>query len=361
MPSLPAVSTLFGVLDFALCADLLLQGVLCAQFAHYTDMNQRDSVRMKLFVAGLALLTTLKTVQVLAITWIQNAALFENLEAVHNLLNIKWLTQTNLILEACMAFYVQFFFCHRLWTLSHNVYIVVVTISLFIFALAAASVATYFFTSASITGLLLAVHLGLAMGGDLLQTGSIMFYLLRHSKAVLRRGPMASMLSSLLLLTIQARTFCALVNFVATIRSIRSPTTTSGLSTPLVISVFANVMLSKFYAMAAMWTLNSRNEIRSAAAVTELPTHLDLPSFGRMSVGGMSAPEMPRYLHASGIETTGSQSTNPISGSENIQPNFAKQKAGGLVISVRTTSKLKPVPSINPSKKILASGPQKCS
>jgi hypothetical protein len=148
MPSLPSESTLFGVLvclfpvipvlwlmfesqDLSICADLLLQGVLCAQFAHYTGVNQRDSVLMKLFVAGLALLTTLKTAQVLcasvllwelcfnlllrAITWIQNAALFENLEAVHSLSNIKWLTQTNLILEACMAFYVQIFFCHRLW------------------------------------------------------------------------------------------------------------------------------------------------------------------------------------------------------------------------------------------------------
>jgi hypothetical protein len=56
---------MFETQDLALCADLFLQGVLCAQFAHYTDMNQQDSVLMKLFVAGLALLTTLKTVQVL--------------------------------------------------------------------------------------------------------------------------------------------------------------------------------------------------------------------------------------------------------------------------------------------------------
>jgi hypothetical protein len=56
---------MFESQDLSICADLLLQGVLCAQFAHYTGVNQRDSVLMKLFVAGLALLTTLKTVQVL--------------------------------------------------------------------------------------------------------------------------------------------------------------------------------------------------------------------------------------------------------------------------------------------------------
>jgi hypothetical protein len=80
-----------------------------------------------------------------------------------------------------------------------------------------------------------------------------------------------------------------------------------------------------------------------------------------MSAGGMSAPESPGYLRASEIETTGPQSTNLISELQNIQPNFAKQKTGGLVISVRTTSKFKPVSSINPSEKILASGPQKIS
>jgi hypothetical protein len=130
---------------------------------------------------------------------------------------------------------------------------------------------------------------------------------------------------------------------------------------PLVISVVANLMLPKLYAMAAMWTLNSRDEIRSAVDVTEPSTHLDLPSFRSMSAGAMSAPESPGYLRASEIETTGPQSTNSISGLQNIQPNFAKQKAGGLVISVRATSRFKPVLSINPSEKILASGPQKCS
>ncbi|KAJ7035406.1 hypothetical protein C8F04DRAFT_1344270 [Mycena alexandri] len=317
MPSLPAEST-----ALTMGADLFLQGVLCAQFAHYTNVNQRDSVWMRLFVAGLALLTTLKTTQVLAMVSIQNAALFPNLQAVH-----QWLSQMNLILEAGIAFYVQIFFCHRLWALSHNIYIMVVAMSLFIFALIAASVAAYLFTSRSTAGLLIAVHLGLAMGGDLLQTGSIVFYLLRHSQAVLRKGPTASMLSSLLRLTIQARAFCALVDFVATILAIQLAPTTSGPSIPFAISVVANVMLPKLYAMAAMWTLNSRDKIRSAADVTEPSTHVDFPSFRGMGVGGTSYPEMPRYRHAGEIETTGSQSTYSINGSENIRPNCAEWKA----------------------------------
>jgi hypothetical protein len=56
---------MFESQDLVMGGDLFLQGVLCAQFARYTNMNQRDSVWMKIFVAGLALLTTLKTTQVM--------------------------------------------------------------------------------------------------------------------------------------------------------------------------------------------------------------------------------------------------------------------------------------------------------
>ncbi|KAJ7725720.1 hypothetical protein B0H16DRAFT_1698277 [Mycena metata] len=212
MPSIPAVFPFtpvpwltFESQDLTLGADLFLQGVLCAQFAHYTNVNQRDSVWMKLFVAGLALLTTLKTIQVLAMISIQNVVLFESPGATHDVGSRKWLGLMNLILEAGVAFYVQLFFCHRLWTLSHNVYIIIVAISLFISALVTASAAAYFATTSTrIAGHLILTHLGLATGGDLLQTGSIVFYLLRHSQAVLRHGPVASMLGSLLRLSIQA-------------------------------------------------------------------------------------------------------------------------------------------------------------
>ncbi|KAJ7701347.1 hypothetical protein B0H16DRAFT_758523 [Mycena metata] len=326
MPSAPARSpfapvpwVLFGSQNLTLGADLFLQGVLCAQFAHYTNVNQQDSMWMRLFVVGLALLTTLKTLQVLGMVSTQNVALFQSPGAAPNF-DDMWLSQMNLILEAGVAFYVQLFFCHRLWALSHNVYIMVVAISLFIFALIAASVGAYFSTNQpKATNLLIATHLGLAMGGDLFQTGSIVFYLLRHSQAVLRHGPVASMLSSLLRLTIQSAApgaFCALVDFSATIYVMLSPT-----AGPLaiVISVIANIMLPKSYAMAAMWTLNYRDEIRSAATRVDI----ELPTVHGVGIGDPSVPEMPK-LHVGGVETT---STNSINGPENIQLSSAERKA----------------------------------
>ncbi|KAJ7314624.1 hypothetical protein DFH08DRAFT_1041241 [Mycena albidolilacea] len=98
-------------------------GVLCAQFAHYLSLNKRDSIWMKLFVAGLALMTTLKTLQSLAMMWIQNVTLFGDREAASNIWHKHWVWYTNLMLEAITAFYVQMFFSHRLWhrpfTYSH--------------------------------------------------------------------------------------------------------------------------------------------------------------------------------------------------------------------------------------------------
>ncbi|KAJ7032908.1 hypothetical protein C8F04DRAFT_1261481 [Mycena alexandri] len=303
MPFLPALST-----DLTIGVDFFLQGVLCAQFAHYTNVNRRDSMWMKLFVAGLALLTTVKTAQVFAMISIQNATLSEHLEAAH-----QRLAQMNLTLAAGIALYVQFFFCHRLWTLSHNVYIIVVAISLFIFAVIAASVAAYFFNSRSTAGLLISLHLGLAMGGDILQTASIMFYLLVRVESLQTNGIHAKLATPADDTGNPAvpGALCALVDFVSTLCTLQSESSTIP-STAFVVSVVANVMLPKLYAMAAMWTLNSRDEIRSAANAIEPPTHLDLPSFRGMNVGGTSA---------------GSQSTNSINGPENIQLNCVERKA----------------------------------
>jgi hypothetical protein len=117
--------------DVAICSSLFLQGVLCAQFAHYTGVNKRDSLWMKLFVAVLALMTALKSVQAVwvpsplpkivlilrrrGIMWTQNIIFFENLEVASGLLDTHWVSEITLMLGAINAFYVQMFFCHRLW------------------------------------------------------------------------------------------------------------------------------------------------------------------------------------------------------------------------------------------------------
>ncbi|KAJ7835567.1 hypothetical protein B0H14DRAFT_3141999 [Mycena olivaceomarginata] len=110
-------------------------GVLCAQFAHYMSLNKRDSIWMKLFVAGLVLMTTLKIVQSLVIMWIQNVTTFGDLEAGSNLWRKHWLWKVTIILEATTEFYVQMFFCRRLWAISRNAYFVIICIVLFLLGL----------------------------------------------------------------------------------------------------------------------------------------------------------------------------------------------------------------------------------
>ncbi|KAJ7835584.1 hypothetical protein B0H14DRAFT_3706579 [Mycena olivaceomarginata] len=51
---------ILGAWDLGACLSLFLEGVLCAQFAHYLSLNKRDSMWMKTFCGSLVLLTTLE-------------------------------------------------------------------------------------------------------------------------------------------------------------------------------------------------------------------------------------------------------------------------------------------------------------
>jgi hypothetical protein len=162
--------------DLGVAGDLVLQGVIFAQFAHYTTLYNHDILLLRVFVWGLLLLTTLKSAQGLsvscacpyiapclyyilfsrAIIWSQNVQHFMEVEAAVGLFQTTWFFQLNVSFVAIIAFYVQIFFCHRLWVssfryciplnshrtqvISKNIYTVVLTTALFVFALLAAFV-----------------------------------------------------------------------------------------------------------------------------------------------------------------------------------------------------------------------------
>ena len=46
--------------DLAICLTLFLQGIVYVQVAHYTNVNKHDSMQMKFFMVGLALMMTLR-------------------------------------------------------------------------------------------------------------------------------------------------------------------------------------------------------------------------------------------------------------------------------------------------------------
>ncbi|KAJ7292549.1 hypothetical protein C8J57DRAFT_1490055 [Mycena rebaudengoi] len=189
-----------GGWDLGICADILLQGAL---FAHLGS---------KLFVAGLALLKTLRSMHALALMWVQNVLLFSNQPLSVALWSDHWLGEISLTLEAGIALYVQMFFLYRLWVISRNLYVVLLCMILFLLALASAALWTIFMfrgdTGAASTWV--GIHLGTTFIGDLIMSGSIVFSLLHYSKDVLPRGTTATMLSSPQRLTIQALPFLSL-------------------------------------------------------------------------------------------------------------------------------------------------------
>ncbi|KAJ7342704.1 hypothetical protein DFH08DRAFT_962756 [Mycena albidolilacea] len=263
-----------GVWDIRVCFSLFLQGVLCAQFAHYTSRNKRDSIWMKLFVVGLALTATLKSLQSIVMTWIQNAATSRNGHAASNLLHTYWLAKITLILEAITASYVQMFFCRRLWAISRNPYLVTVCTILFMAGLVSGVVTTFYIFTASIesaTGWM-GVHLGIILGGDFVLTGSTIFCLLRHSReCALSRSPTTSILNSLRRSPAPAA-LCALINFAVDMRI----TTTIWAPGLILVAFITNMVLPYLYAWSAMWTLNSREGICLAAANCPYTFHLGL-------------------------------------------------------------------------------------
>ncbi|KAF8190995.1 hypothetical protein K438DRAFT_1970742 [Mycena galopus ATCC 62051] len=251
-----------GGWDLAICFALFLQGVVCSQFAHYMTLKKHDSLRMKLFVATRCGLGGSDDGEE-AIIWKQTVEPFVDLEAT-------WIVNINIILEATVAFYVQMFFSHRLWALSRNPYLVITCLTLFVFGVISGALTTFFiFTTSNMetrTGWV-SVHLGVVLCGDLLLTGSTIFWLLRHSsQSVVARGPTATILSALLHLTLQAirgtPAFCALVIFGVAVRLHMA----NGLVPVLMmLNYMAIMVLPQLYAWSAMWTLNSRDKITSAA------------------------------------------------------------------------------------------------
>ncbi|KAJ7914171.1 hypothetical protein B0H13DRAFT_2270879 [Mycena leptocephala] len=127
-----------------------------------------------------------------------------NLNAALSMFTESWTTEVNLALIALIAFYVQLFFCKRLWVISRNVYIVGLVVVLFVFALVAAIVSSVFTFAGQVKNVTwIEIHLGTVFAGDVLLSGSTIYFLLYHSK---HASPgTAGMLNSITKLTFQVQ------------------------------------------------------------------------------------------------------------------------------------------------------------
>ncbi|KAJ7290552.1 hypothetical protein C8J57DRAFT_1611525 [Mycena rebaudengoi] len=257
MPPLPVVTFILGGWDVGVYADLILQGAIFAQVAHYATLYKEDATYLKLFVGGLLLLTTLKSAHSIALVWLQNVEYFMDLEQAAGIFLENWIGKINLPLVALIAFYVQAFFCHRLWTG---------------FAFAD--------PSTSNTRTWLGVHLGSVLAGDLILCGSTIYFLLSAAPAAL----------------------VALVNLVCSQVGVVSAS-----NGWIMCAIIANTALPKIYAISAMWTLNSRKGIRLQYLSGERSSSSVERSIGRrpteIELGGLSAARTPVFQIRAQVET----------------------------------------------------------
>ncbi|KAJ7310069.1 hypothetical protein DFH08DRAFT_1046626, partial [Mycena albidolilacea] len=258
---LPVVAFVLGGWDLGISGDLLLQGVIFAQFAHYTTRYKRDIPLLRAFVWGLLFLTTLKSAQGLGILWSQNVQHFTDVEGAADLFFMTWFLQLNVSFVAVIVFYVQMFFCYRLWAISKKFLLVAFILVLFVFALLSAIVSSVFtFTKDHLQNdRWISIHLGTVVAGDLLLCGSTTYFLIQHLKET-SLPETAGMFRALLKLTIQSTApaaICAFLNLIAT----QLPTASDPLNAWTMVAIMTNGWLPKLYAFSAMWTLNTRREI----------------------------------------------------------------------------------------------------
>ncbi|KAF9011950.1 hypothetical protein BDQ17DRAFT_1345170 [Cyathus striatus] len=243
--------------------DFLFQGVLFCQFVHYYQWNPDDKLSLRLAVAGLVLLTTLKSIQSFALIWILLILHFEDLPGAILLNYTAWWQAGSSLMVASIGLYVQLFFLHRLLVLTKHNWFLVVPIGIVIaFSYVSICVATHYIALGSDTGKKIAVwfanHLSSVFAGDFLITCVTAFYLFRTKKNVLPQT--VGLISALVRLTFQTAAPAALCAMFNLIFSQVYP------GDDKLVSTAFNMALPKLYAFSMMWTLNARRTLRGGGS-----------------------------------------------------------------------------------------------
>ncbi|KAJ6488393.1 hypothetical protein DFH09DRAFT_1209516 [Mycena vulgaris] len=220
-------------------------------------LYKTDTLFLCASVAGLLVLTALKSVQGLVILWIQNVQHFTDVAAAVDMFFSTWTSELNLTFVALIAFLSSYFSASAI---SRNIYLVGLIMALFFFALLASIVASVFtFSRDSRNRIWITIHLGTGFAGDLLLCVTTTYFLSNRSKQALPQT--AGILNAIIKLTFQSAAPAAPW---ALIHSIASQAGNMGATANAwsMIAIIANNLLPKLYATSAMWTLTSRRDIR---------------------------------------------------------------------------------------------------
>lgn len=235
--------------------DFLFQGILFCQFVNYFTWYPKDKTFLKVIVAILVIMTTLKSIQCFFIVWMQNVIYFTDLEGALSLTYTTWWQSGNPLMVACIDAYVQVYFLYRLYAISRQIFVVLPVAIILLFAFIAQIMATYYITIPD--GLKIqqwfAAHLSTVFAGDLLITAFSVYFLLKARKRSLNQTKhLVDQLIRICFQSAAPAAICAMLNLI----------TSQVWDDERIISTIFNTSLPKLYAISMMYTLNTRHGLR---------------------------------------------------------------------------------------------------
>ncbi|KAJ6478999.1 hypothetical protein C8R45DRAFT_1216356 [Mycena sanguinolenta] len=241
------------------CLELVLMGVLFCQAYNYYNSFPNDSRSLRIAVAILYLLNVLKSAECFASLWIFLINHFGHIRYAIQMSATEWWDTCNPLMVAILNFYVQCYFCTRLWAVSQRWWVSVPIFAVFVFALGSMVMVTYYIErllDQQITDWF-AAHLSSVFAGDLILSVTTAYFLLRAEKTTLSIE-MAELIHSLIPLTFQTATPPAIIAMFNLIFSQMHRT-----NRPLLgyVEIAFNQVLPKLYAISMMYTLNARRGI----------------------------------------------------------------------------------------------------
>ncbi|KAJ7247007.1 hypothetical protein C8J57DRAFT_1674490 [Mycena rebaudengoi] len=252
------VSFFLGPWLIGACLDFVLQGVLFCQFVNYYTLYRDDKWSLKCIVAVLLIATVLRSIQSFAVIWVNFIPHFGDVQSAILLNYTTWYQLGTPLTVAMISFYVQCYFCFRLYAISKKIWIAGPIALLLLFAFLAMAIATYFISQGAAQEITMwfAVRLSSVFAGDLILSLTTAYFLIKSKKGVLPQT--VGLISALVRLTFQTATPAALCAMFNLVFSQYKP------GGPGRISTAFNMALPKLYAISMMWTLNARCTIRMA-------------------------------------------------------------------------------------------------
>ncbi|KAJ7871754.1 hypothetical protein B0H13DRAFT_2349780 [Mycena leptocephala] len=270
------------------CLDLVLMGVLSCQFVNYYNWYPDDGRGLRITVAILCLLNLLKSAECFASLWIFLINHFGDIQYDLQLSATGWWDTANPLMVAILDFYVQCYFCTRLWAVSKRWWVVTPIFILFVFALFSMVIGTYFIATLQEQQVTdwFAAHLSSVFAGDVILSAATAYFLIKTKKSVISTQT-AELIRSLIRLTFQTATPAALVAMFNLIFSQMYRT-----NHPLLgyVEIAFNQVLPKVYAISMMYTLNVRRTIRTRASGSRVSGSRNGSGSDGPSLGGRVQP-----------------------------------------------------------------------